>query len=250
MPGSPVTNWVVVAFLAFVTVLLAFNASQRVALYAGAVWAVLILAAYAIHVRRRHGRVGRLHVTTAWVRRWQTGSMRALAIVHQPDAGPASSPMRCAARRRARPLADRRGPGRPPTPRATTRCSSSAGRCTPTRRSDHLARGGEVAAARAARARASRCSACASAPSSGRGGRARAAPRAAPEIGWHEVELTPEGAATRCSARSPPRFEAFQWHSYEFAAPAGRDAARPQRGLPAGLPARRAPPGRSSSTPR
>jgi hypothetical protein len=30
----------------------AFNASQRVALYAGAVWAVLILAAYAIHVRR------------------------------------------------------------------------------------------------------------------------------------------------------------------------------------------------------
>ncbi len=53
MPGSPVTNWIVVAFLAFVTVLLAFNASQRVALYAGAVWAVLILAAYTIHVRRR-----------------------------------------------------------------------------------------------------------------------------------------------------------------------------------------------------
>jgi AAT family amino acid transporter len=52
MPGSPVTNWIVIAFLAFVTVLLAFNASQRVALYAGAVWAVLILLAYAIHVRR------------------------------------------------------------------------------------------------------------------------------------------------------------------------------------------------------
>jgi amino acid transporter, AAT family len=52
MPGSPVTNWIVVAFLAFVTVLLAFNSSQRVALYAGAVWAVLILVAYAIHRRR------------------------------------------------------------------------------------------------------------------------------------------------------------------------------------------------------
>jgi amino acid transporter, AAT family len=52
MPGSPITNWIVVAFLAFVTVLLAFNSSQRVALYAGAVWAVLILAAYAIHLRR------------------------------------------------------------------------------------------------------------------------------------------------------------------------------------------------------
>ena len=52
MPGSPVTNWIVVAFLAFVGVLLAFNASQRVALYAGAAWAVMIVAAYAI--QRRH----------------------------------------------------------------------------------------------------------------------------------------------------------------------------------------------------
>jgi AAT family amino acid transporter/D-serine/D-alanine/glycine transporter len=52
MPGSPVTNWIVVAFLAFVGVLLAFNASQRVALYAGAAWAVMIVAAYTI--QRRH----------------------------------------------------------------------------------------------------------------------------------------------------------------------------------------------------
>src|SRR4051794_6319245 len=52
MPGSPITNWVVVAFLAFVAVLLAIYPSQRVALYAGAVWAVLILVAYAINVRR------------------------------------------------------------------------------------------------------------------------------------------------------------------------------------------------------
>jgi AAT family amino acid transporter len=52
MPGSPLTNWVVLAFLAFVGVLLAFNASQRVALYAGAVWAVMVVTAYAIHGRR------------------------------------------------------------------------------------------------------------------------------------------------------------------------------------------------------
>ncbi len=52
MPGSPVTNWIVVAFLAFVAVLLALYPSQRVALYAGAAWAVLILVAYAIHMRR------------------------------------------------------------------------------------------------------------------------------------------------------------------------------------------------------
>jgi amino acid transporter, AAT family len=53
MPGSPVTNWIVIAFLAFVAVLLAFNASQRIALYAGAIWAVVIGIAYAIY-RRRH----------------------------------------------------------------------------------------------------------------------------------------------------------------------------------------------------
>jgi amino acid transporter, AAT family len=52
MPGSPLTNWIVVAFLAFVGVLLAFNASQRVALYAGAVWAVAIVVAYAVYRRR------------------------------------------------------------------------------------------------------------------------------------------------------------------------------------------------------
>src|SRR5215204_1257465 len=44
MPGSPVTNWIVVAFLAFVGVLLALHAS--------AAWAVMIVAAYAI--QRRH----------------------------------------------------------------------------------------------------------------------------------------------------------------------------------------------------
>jgi AAT family amino acid transporter/D-serine/D-alanine/glycine transporter len=54
MPGSPLTNWIVVAFLAFVGVLLAFNSSQRVALYAGAVWAVIVVAAYAIY--NRHAR--------------------------------------------------------------------------------------------------------------------------------------------------------------------------------------------------
>jgi hypothetical protein len=37
---------------AFVTVLLAFHSSQRIALYAGAVWGVAIVVAYAIHSRR------------------------------------------------------------------------------------------------------------------------------------------------------------------------------------------------------
>ena len=81
MPGSPLTNWIVVAFLAFVAVLLAFNSSQRVALYAGAVWAVAILAAYAVYRRRATRGGGRLATATL-------PRMRALAIVHQPDAGP------------------------------------------------------------------------------------------------------------------------------------------------------------------
>ncbi len=42
-----------------------------------------------------------------------------------------------------------------------------------------------------------------------------------PEIGWHEVEVTPEGAADPLLAPLAPRFTAFQWHSFEFALPPG-----------------------------
>jgi GMP synthase (glutamine-hydrolysing) len=42
-----------------------------------------------------------------------------------------------------------------------------------------------------------------------------------PEIGWHTVELTPAGAVDRLLAPLAPAFEAFQWHAYEFALPAG-----------------------------
>ena len=49
-----------------------------------------------------------------------------------------------------------------------------------------------------------------------------AARRAArPEIGWHRVELTPEGAEDPLLAPLTPSFEAFQWHSYEFPLPPG-----------------------------
>ena len=52
MPGSPVTNWIVLAFLGVVVVLLAVNEQQRVAIYAGAAWALLIGAASVRYVRR------------------------------------------------------------------------------------------------------------------------------------------------------------------------------------------------------
>lgn len=44
---------------------------------------------------------------------------------------------------------------------------------------------------------------------------------ARPEIGWLAVELTPDGAEDPLLAPLAPRFEAFQWHSYEFPLPDG-----------------------------
>lgn len=52
---------------------------------------------------------------------------------------------------------------------------------------------------------------------------AGAQPRRAshPEIGWHQVEVTTEGADDPLLGPLGPSFEAFQWHSYEFPLPAG-----------------------------
>ena len=45
-----------------------------------------------------------------------------------------------------------------------------------------------------------------------------------PEIGWHEVELAPAAADDPLLGALPPRFEAFQWHSYEAELPPGATA--------------------------
>lgn len=52
---------------------------------------------------------------------------------------------------------------------------------------------------------------------------AGAVPRRAsrPEIGWHDVEVTEAGRADPVIGPLAPRFEAFQWHSYEFPLPPG-----------------------------
>jgi GMP synthase-like glutamine amidotransferase len=42
-----------------------------------------------------------------------------------------------------------------------------------------------------------------------------------PEIGWFEVELTPEGLDDPLLGALPPRFTAYQWHSYAFEVPPG-----------------------------
>jgi GMP synthase (glutamine-hydrolysing) len=45
--------------------------------------------------------------------------------------------------------------------------------------------------------------------------------RTAPEIGWHAVELTAEGREDPVIGALPGRFEACQWHSWQFALPDG-----------------------------
>jgi GMP synthase (glutamine-hydrolysing) len=42
-----------------------------------------------------------------------------------------------------------------------------------------------------------------------------------PEIGWHEIELTPQGAADPLLGVLPKRFESFQYHHYEWLEPPG-----------------------------
>jgi GMP synthase (glutamine-hydrolysing) len=49
----------------------------------------------------------------------------------------------------------------------------------------------------------------------------RVGPAASEEVGWHEVELTPEAADDPVFGGAPARFDAFQWHSYTFELPPG-----------------------------
>ncbi len=46
-------------------------------------------------------------------------------------------------------------------------------------------------------------------------------PAGEPEVGWFEVELTPEGRSDPALGVLSPRTEAFQWHHYTFEIPVG-----------------------------
>lgn len=48
-----------------------------------------------------------------------------------------------------------------------------------------------------------------------------AGPLARPEIGWHDVELAGDGGGESVLGSLPPRFTAFQWHSYGHGLPDG-----------------------------
>jgi GMP synthase-like glutamine amidotransferase len=51
--------------------------------------------------------------------------------------------------------------------------------------------------------------------------RAKVGPAREPEIGWYDVELTPEAGSDPIFSALPARFAAFQWHSYAFELPPG-----------------------------
>lgn len=63
---------------------------------------------------------------------------------------------------------------------------------------------------------------------------ARVGPAPREEVGWHEVELTPEAAGDPLFGDLPARFDTFQWHSYVFElAPTAIPLARNSVGLQA-----------------
>ena len=64
-------------------------------------------------------------------------------------------------------------------------------------------------------------------------------PAGEPEIGWLDVALTPAGAADPVLGVLPGIATVFQWHHYTFDLPDGRDRARAEPRLHAGVPARR-----------
>lgn len=58
MPGAPVANWLVVAFLVLVAVFLGFDPSTRVALYVAPVWFGLLIVGYLLTAGRRRPALG------------------------------------------------------------------------------------------------------------------------------------------------------------------------------------------------
>ncbi len=150
--------------------------------------------------------------------------MRALAIVHQRDAGPGVFAE--AFRDRAAELDTwliAEGADPPGDPAAYDAVLTFGGAMHVDQEDEHpwLA-AGEAPAGRAARARHPALRRLPRRPAPLRGG-GRQPRRVAsePEIGWPDVEVTDEGAADPLIGPLAPRFEAFGWHSYECRA-AGR----------------------------
>jgi GMP synthase (glutamine-hydrolysing) len=155
--------------------------------------------------------------------RWQTGRVRALAIVHQRDAGPGVFAE--AARRRGVALerwlrAESDSP--PGEPDAYGAVISFGGAMHADQEQAHPWLGEEKRLLRRLlEGGTPLLGVCLGAQLLAEA--AGAPPRRAsePEIGWFEIALTDEGADDPVLGPLAPRFEGFQWHSYEFSLPAG-----------------------------
>ena len=75
MPGTPAANWFVLAFLAMVLVLLAFNKDTVIALYVAPVWVVILVVGY-LASRSHHVRDARVSRRPSAPTRRQAGRSR------------------------------------------------------------------------------------------------------------------------------------------------------------------------------
>jgi len=148
--------------------------------------------------------------------------MRALAIVHQPDAGPgvfAEAMRRRGVQLDQWPIAD----GPPPAEPATyDGVLTFGGAMNADQEADHTwLRDEKTLLGELIESGVPLLGMCLGAQLVAEAAGGRALPASVPEIGWHEVELTPEAADDPLLSSLPLRFDALQWHSYEASLPPG-----------------------------
>jgi GMP synthase (glutamine-hydrolysing) len=151
----------------------------------------------------------------------ETSGVRVLAIVHQPDAGPGVFADEVQARGHA--LDEWLLPGGDPAPADPAGYDAvmtfgGAMHADQEREHPWLAREKELLRA-LIEARVPLLGVCLGSQLVAEVAGAPAEPAPEPEIGWFDVELTPEGVADPLLAPLAPRFEAFQWHSYRSPLP-------------------------------
>jgi GMP synthase (glutamine-hydrolysing) len=151
--------------------------------------------------------------------------MRALAIVHQPDAGPGVFAEALGAKGvelEHWPIADGPAPAEPSSYDAVLVFGGSM-------HTDHEARHPWLAEEKAILAglierRVPLLGMCLGSQLVAEAAGAEPRRASEPEIGWHEVELTREATGDPLLGGLPSRFQAFQWHSYEAPLPPGATA--------------------------
>jgi GMP synthase-like glutamine amidotransferase len=149
--------------------------------------------------------------------------VHALAVVHQPDAGPGVFAAAAADAGWTLRLVD--APALPGELRGVDAVMTFGGSAHPDQDAAHAWMAGEVAwLAAVLRAEVPLLGVCLGAQLVARaaGGGARRAKR--PEIGWHEVRIATAGREDPLLGPLAPSFEAFGWHSYECVLPPGAAA--------------------------